>query len=102
MRAANAGEVSELAVGADGAVGVGGAGVDLAAVETILAGGIPQVEGEEGAAHEVGLAREEFEGFGDLDGGGEVDRGGENAGGVTGFYRAGGGLGEDAGEAVGV
>ena len=61
----------------------------------------PEVEGEEGAAHEVGLVGEEFEGFGGLDGGGEVDGGGEDAGGVAGFDGAGGGLGEDAGEAGG-
>ena len=93
--AAFAGEVGEDALAADGAVGVGGAGVDLAA----LVG--PEVEGEEGAADEVGLVGEEFEGFGDLDGGGEVDGGGEDAGGVAGFDGAGGGLGEDAGEAGG-
>ncbi len=61
----------------------------------------PEVEGEEGAAHQVGLAGEELEGFGDLDGGGEIDGGGEDAGGVAGFDRAGGRLGEDAGKAGG-
>ena len=61
----------------------------------------PEIEGEEGAAHEVGLVGEELEGFGGLDGGGEVDGGGEDAGGVAGFDGAGGGLGEDAGEAGG-
>jgi hypothetical protein len=75
--------------------GSGFGGVDLAAVVC------PEVEGEQGAAHEVRLAGEELEGFGDLDGGGEVDGGGEDAGGVAGFDRAGGGLGEDAGEAGG-
>ena len=75
--------------------GLGAAGVDLAA----LVG--PEIVGEEGAAHEVGLVGEELEGFGDLDGGGEVDGGGEDAGGVAGFDGAGGGLGEDAGEAGG-
>ncbi len=49
----------------------------------------------------MGLVGEEFEGFGGLDGGGEVDGGGEDAGGVAGFYGAGWGLGEDAGEAGG-
>ncbi len=49
----------------------------------------------------MGLVGEEFEGLGGLDGGGEVDGGGEDAGGVAGFDRAGGGLGEDAGEAGG-
>ena len=73
--------------------GLGVAGADLAA----LVG--PEVVGEEGAADEVGLVGEEFEGFGGLDGGGEVDGGGEDAGGVAGFDGAGGGLGEDAGEA---
>ena len=47
--AALACEVGELPVGADRAVGVGGGGVDLATVVG------PEVEGEEGAAHEVGL-----------------------------------------------
>ncbi len=61
----------------------------------------PEIEGEEGAAHEVGLVGEELEGFGDLDGGGEVDGGGEDAGGVAGVDVAGGGGGEDAGEAGG-
>ncbi|MCU1222894.1 MAG: hypothetical protein JWQ42_987 [Edaphobacter sp.] len=49
----------------------------------------------------MGLAGEELEGFCDLDGGGEVDGGGEYAGGVAGLYRAGWGLGEDAGQAGG-
>ena len=47
------------------------------------------------------LSGEELEGLGGLDGGGEVDGGGEDAGGVAGFDGAGGGLGEDAGEAGG-
>ena len=76
--------------------GFGRGGVDFAAVALG-----PEIEGEEGAAHEVGLVGEELEGFGDLDGGGEVDGSGEDAGGVAGFDRAGGGLGEDAGEAGG-
>jgi len=54
--------------------------------------------GEESSAEEVGLVGEKLEGFGGLDGGGEIDGGGEDASGVAGFYRAGGGLGEDAGE----
>ena len=54
---------------------------------------------EKGAPHEVGLVGQEFEGFGGLDGGGEVDGSGEDAGGVAGFYRTGGGLWEEAGEA---
>ncbi len=91
--AAFAGQMGEDALAADGAGGVRGAGVDLA---SLIA---PEVEGEEGAAHEVGLVGEELEGFGGLDGGGEVDGGGEDAGGVAGFDGAGGGLGEDAGEA---
>ena len=94
--AAFAGEVGEDALAADGAVGVGVGGADFA-----MRSLCPEVEGEEGAAHEVGLAGEEFEGFGGLDGGGEVDGGGEDAGGVAGFDGAGGGLGEDAGEAGG-
>jgi len=49
----------------------------------------------------VGLAGEELEGFGGLNGGGEINGGGEDAGCVAGFDRAGGGLGEDAGEAGG-
>jgi hypothetical protein len=93
--AAFAGEVGEDSVTADSAAGTGGAGVDLAALVA------PEVEGEKSAADEMGLSGEELEGFGGLDGGGEVDGGGEDAGGVAGFYRAGGGLGEDAGEAGG-
>ncbi len=81
---------------ADGAGGVGGGGGDFGA----LVG--PEVEGEEGAAEEMGLAGEEFEGFGGLDGGGEVDGGAEDAGGVAGFDWAGGGSGEEAGEAGGL
>lgn len=95
VRAADAGEVREEALAADGAVGVWGAGVDLA---TLVA---PQVEGDEGSAHEVGLVGEEFEGFGGLNGGGEVNGCREDAGGVAGFDWAGGGLGEDAGETCG-
>ena len=91
MRAAFAGKVGEDAFAADFAGGVGGAGVDFAA----LVG--PQVVAQEGSAEEVGLVGEEFEGFGGLEGGGEIDGGGEDAGGVAGFYGAGGGLGEDAG-----
>ncbi len=45
------------------------------------------------------LLREELQGFGDLDGGGEVDGRGEDPGGVASFDVAGGGGGEDAGEA---
>ncbi len=93
--AAFSGEVGEDALAADGAVGVWLAGVDLA----LLVG--PEVEGEEGAAHELRLAGEELEGFGGLDGGGEVDGGGEDAGGVAGFDGTSRGLGEDAGEASG-
>jgi len=90
VRAAFAGEVREDALAADGAVGVRGAGVDLASLVA------PQVVGEEGSAHKVGLVGEKFEGFGGLDGGGEVDGGGEDSGGVAGFDRAGRRLGEDA------
>lgn len=79
LRAVFAGEVDEDALAADGTVGARGGGVDLGT------GVEPEVVGEEGAAHEVRLASEEFEGFGDLDGGGEVDGGGEYAGGVAGF-----------------
>ena len=46
----------------------------------------------------MGLAGEELEGFGGLEGGSEVDGGGENAGGVAGFYVAGGGRWEEAGK----
>jgi hypothetical protein len=70
VRAADAGEVGELAVGADGAVRVGGAGIDFAAVYIAIASGCPKIEAEKGAAHEVGLLGEEFEGFSDLNGGG--------------------------------
>ena len=96
-----AGEVGEDALAADFAVGARGGGGDLGAVEC-AAGGVPEIEGEQGAAHEVGLAGEELEGFGDLDGGGEIDGGGEDAGGVAGFDVAGGGLGKmQARQAVG-
>ncbi len=93
VRAAFASKMREDSLGADSAGGVGFGGIDLAALV------VPQVEGEEGAADEVGLVGEEFEGFGDLDGGGEVDGGGEDARGITGFDGAGWGFGEDAGEA---
>ena len=95
MWAAFSGEMSEGALGADDAGGVGFGGADLASFVG------PEVEGEEGPADETGLAGKEFEGFGDLDGGGEVNGGGENAGGVAGFDGAGGRLGEEAGEAGG-
>ena len=93
VRALVSGEVAEDALVADFAVCAGGGGVDFGA------GGWPEVEGEQGAAHEVGLVGEVLEGFGDLEGGGEVDGGGEDAGGVAGVDVAGGGGGEDAGEA---
>ncbi len=64
VRAALSCEVGEDALAANGAVWVGGAGVDLAA----LVG--PEIVGEEGSAHEVRLVGEEFEGFGGLDGSG--------------------------------
>ena len=64
-------------------------------------GGVPKVEGEQGAAHEVRLAGEELERLSDLDGGGKVDCGGEDACGIAGVDVAGGGFGEDAGEAGG-
>ena len=91
--AADAGEMGEDALAADSAGGVWAGGVDLA----VLIG--PEIVREEGAAHEVGLAGEELESFGDLEGGGEVDGGGEDAEGVAGFNRAGGWGGEDAGKA---
>ena len=92
VRAAFAGEMREESLGANGACGVGFGGADLATVVG------PEVEGEEGATDEVGLAGEQFEGFGDLDGGCEVDGGGEDAGGVAGLDGAGWGLGEEAGK----
>ena len=85
--------VGEDALVADRAARARSCSVDLGA------GVEPEVVGEQGAAHEVRLASEEFEGFGDLDGGGQVDGGGEDAGGVAGFDRAGWGTGEEAGEA---
>lgn len=102
VRAAFAGEMGEDALTADGAAGTGGGGGDLGVLEGAVGVGVPEVEGEEGAAEEAGLAGEKFEGFGDLDGGGEVDGGGKDAGGVAGLDGAGGGLGEDAGEAGGL
>jgi hypothetical protein len=91
--AVEAGEVTEVSVGADVTVGIGGGGGDLGA----LVG--PEVVGDEGPPHEMRLAGEEFEGLGDLKGGGEVDGSGEDAGGVAGFDVAGWGGGEDAAEA---
>jgi len=76
-------------------------GGDLGAVEGVGGGWVPEIEGEQSAAHKVRLAGEEFQGFVDLDGGGEVDGGGEDAGGVAGVDVAGGRFGEDAGEAGG-
>ena len=96
-----AGEMAEDAAAADIAVRARGGGGDLGAGEGAVAFGAPKVEGEEGAAHEMGLAGEEFEGLGDLEGGGEVDGGREDAGGVAGLEVAGGRGGEDAGEASG-
>ena len=81
---------------ADGAVGVGRGGLELGA------GIQPEIEGQEGPAHEVGLAGEEFQGFGGLDGGGEIDGGAQDAGGVAGFDRALRGSGEEAGRGTGV
>ena len=93
--AAFSSEVREDALAANGATGVWGSGVDLAALVC------PEVVTEDGATHEVGLVREEFECFGSLNGVGQVDGRGEDPGGVAGFYGAGGGLGEDAGQAGG-
>lgn len=96
VRTLLAGEEAEnslAALATDFAVGARGGGGDLGS------GVLPEVEGEERAAHEVGLVGEELEGFGDLDGGRQVDGGGENARGVAGFDVAGGSGGEDAGEA---
>ena len=95
------GEVGEDALAADFAAGARRAGGDLGARLATLAFGRPKIEGEQGAAHKVGLAGEELEGLRHLDRGGEVDGSGEDAGGVAGVHIAGGGLGEDAGEARG-
>ena len=94
--AAFSGKVREDALAADSAVWVWGAGVDLAALVC------PEVVTEDGATHEVGLVREEFECFGSLNGSGQVDGRGEDPGGVAGFDGTGGGLGKDAGEAGGL
>ncbi len=99
VRALLAGEMAEEALATDFAVGARGGGGDLGAGEGVVGRCGPEVEGEQGAAHEMGLAGEELEGFGDLERGSEVDGGGEDAGGVAGFDVAGGGRGEDAGEA---
>ena len=77
--AAFSSEVREDALAANGATGVWGSGVDLAALVC------PEVVTEDGATHEVGLVREEFECFGSLNGGGQVDGRGEDPGGVAGF-----------------
>ncbi len=101
MRAALSGEVGEESLAADGAVWVWRCGVDLTVGEGGLAFGVPQVKGEESTAHEMGLAGEELEGFGDLKGGCQVDGGREDSSCIAGFDGARGGLGEDAGEAGG-
>ena len=88
-----ASEVGKDPLAADGAGGVGGGGGDLAPFVG------PKIVREESAAHEVRLVGEEFESLRDLEGGGEVDGGGKDSGGIAGFYWAGGGLGEDAGQA---
>ena len=91
--AAFAGEMGEDALAADCAGGIWFGGADFAP------GAGPEIEGEDGSAREVVLIREELECFGDLNGGGEVDGGAEDAGGIAGFDRAHGLLGEDAREA---
>ena len=96
-----AGEGTEDALAADFAVGAGPGGGDFGAGKSSVGFGTPEIKGEEGATHQVGLCGEELEGFGDLNGGGEVDGGGEDAGGVAGFYVAGGSGGEDTGETGG-
>ncbi len=87
------GQVAEEAVDADFAVFSWGGGGDLGT------GVQPEIEGEKSAAYGFGLVGEVLEGFGDLEGGGEVDGGGEDAGGFAGVDVAGGGGGEEAGEA---
>ena len=99
MRAEGAGEMGEVAEVTDVAAGTWGGGGDLGVIEAGGSGGLPQLEGDEGAAEEMVLPGKNFEGLGDLEGGGEVDGGREDAGGVAGLDRAGGGLREDAGEA---
>jgi hypothetical protein len=101
-----AGEVGEGLPAAYLAAGTRRGGGDLGAVQVFAAlrrqeGRTPEVEGEQGAAHEMRLAGEELERLGDLDGGGQVDGGGKDAGGVAGFQVAGGRLGKDAGETGG-
>jgi len=95
VRATFSGEMSEDAFATDFAVRKWLGGGDLRSLAC------PEIEGEQGSAHEMRLTGEEFEGFGDLKGGGEVDGGGEDAGGIAGLDRTCGGLGEDAGEAGG-
>jgi hypothetical protein len=90
--AAFSGEMGEDALAADGAGRVRGGSIYFAA------GAGPEIEGQEGSAYQVGLASEEFEGFGDLDGGGEIDGSIKDAGGVAGFHGTGWGFGEDAGK----
>jgi len=93
VRTAFAGEMGEEALVADGAAAARLAGRNLRS----FAG--PEIEGEQRTAHEIGLAGEKLERFGDLNGCGKVDGSSENAGGVAGLDRAAGWLGEDAGEA---
>src|SRR6266702_843061 len=89
VRTVLAGEMGEFSLAADFAAGARRAGSDLGAVEARASGGVPQLEGDQRAAHEVGLSGKELQGFGDLDGSGEVDGGGEDAGSVAGFDVAG-------------
>ena len=93
VRAAFAGKIAEVSIGADIALGVGCGGGDFGA------GVAPEVVGQERAPHLGDVAGEELERFGGLQRGCEVDGGGKNAGGVAGFDDAGGWGGEEAGEA---
>ena len=101
VRAMGASEVRETAEITDLAAGALSGGGDLGVVEAGCRGGCPQVEGDEGAAKQMELAGEDFEGFSDLEGSGEVDGGGKDAGSVAGLDRTDRGHGKDAGEAGG-
>ena len=95
LRASFAGEMGEDALAADLAPGAWAGCGDFG----VFAG--PEVVGEQGSTHEIGLVGEEFKSLCDLKGCGEIYGRGENAGGVAGLHGACGRLGKDAGEAGG-
>ena len=61
----------------------------------------PDIEGKQGPAQLVSGANQKLDGLGGLDGANQIDRAVEDTGGVTGFDRAFGRSGKDAGQAGG-